>query len=156
MTEGGRTVYGGGGITPDEKYEAPKIDRLELELGRNGLFNFARWYFGSHSTSLPKGWMPDAAFLEEFHDYLLKHGTNFTESEFMQDRDWITRYLAREMYITAFNVDESDRIFSQTDPEVAKAVDAMPKASALLETTKKIIVERMNAQQQRSAAAARR
>jgi carboxyl-terminal processing protease len=50
------------------------------------------------------------------------------------------------MYMTAFNVDESDRVFAQTDPEVAKAVDAMPKANALLETTKKIIVERMNAQ----------
>jgi carboxyl-terminal processing protease len=101
--------------------------------------------------------MPDTAFLEEFHDYLLKHGTSFTETEFMQDRDWITRYLAREIYITAFNLDESDRIFAQTDPEVAKAVDAMPKANALLETTKKIIVERMNAQhQQRSAAAAHR
>jgi carboxyl-terminal processing protease len=157
MTEGGRTVYGGGGITPDEKYEAPKMDRLELELARSGLFNFARFYFGSHSTSLPKGWMPDTAFLEEFHDYLLKHGANFTESEFMQDREWITRYLAREMYLTAFNLDESDRVFCQTDPEVAKAIDAMPKASALLETTKKIVVERMNGQQQqRSAAAARR
>jgi carboxyl-terminal processing protease len=97
--------------------------------------------------------MPDTAFLEEFHDYLLQHGTNFTESEFIQDRDWITRHLAREMYITAFNINESDRIFAQTDPEVAKAVDAMPKANALLETTKKIIVERMNAQH---AAAAHR
>ena len=146
MTEGGRTVYGGGGITPDEKFEAAKLDRLELELGRAGLFNFARWYFGSHSTSLPKGWMPDAAFLEQFHDYLLQHGTTFAESEFVQDKDWITRYLAREMYITAFNINESDRVFAQTDPEVAKAVDAMPKANALLESTKKIIVERMNAQ----------
>jgi carboxyl-terminal processing protease len=156
MTEGGRTVYGGGGITPDEKYDAPKMDRLEVELVRAGLFNFARWYFGSHSTSLPKGWMPDTAFLEEFHDYLLKHGTSFTESEFMQDRDWITRYLAREIYITAFNLDESDRIFAQTDPEVAKAVDAMPKANALLESTKKILVERMNAQRQQRTAAAHR
>jgi carboxyl-terminal processing protease len=100
--------------------------------------------------------MPDAIFIEEFHDYLLKHGTTFTESEFVQNKDWITRYLAREMYITAFNIDESDRIFAQTDPEVAKAVDAMPKANALLESTKKIIVERMNAQHQPGAAAAAR
>jgi carboxyl-terminal processing protease len=153
MTEGGRTVYGGGGITPDEKFEAAKMDRLEVDLIRAGLFNFARSYFGSHSTNLPKGWMPDTAFLEEFHDYLLKHGTTFADSEFMQDKDWITRYLAREMYITAFNIDESDRVFAQTDPEVAKAVDAMPKANALLESTKKILVERMNAQH---AAAAHR
>jgi carboxyl-terminal processing protease len=155
MTEGGRTVYGGGGITPDEKFEAGKLDRLEVELSRSGLFNFTRWYFGSHSTALPKGWMPDAAFLEEFHDYLLKNGTTFTESEFMLDKDWIKRFLAREMYITAFNLDESDRVFAQTDPEVAKAVDAMPKANALIETTKKILVERMNAQHAPAAAAHR-
>src|SRR6266567_2462107 len=30
MTEGGRTVYGGGGITPDEKYEIGKFDHLQV------------------------------------------------------------------------------------------------------------------------------
>ena len=40
--------------------------------------------------------------------------------------DWIRRFLAKEMYIYAFNVDESDRIFAQTDPEVQRAIDAMP------------------------------
>ena len=44
--------------------------------------------------------------------------TTFTEAEFTKDHDWIKRYLAKEMYITAFNVDESDRMFAQTDPEV--------------------------------------
>src|SRR3954451_17554694 len=34
MTDGGRTVYGGGGITPDEKYEAAKLDRLQADLYR--------------------------------------------------------------------------------------------------------------------------
>ena len=97
--------------------------------------------------------MPDTAFVGQFHDYLVQHGASFVESEFIQDRDWITGYLAREMYITAFNVDESERVFAQTDPEVGKAVDAMPKANALLESTKKILVERMNAQH---AAAAHR
>jgi len=55
MTDSGRTVYGGGGITPDEKYEAPKMDRLEVELFRKGLFNFTRQYFTKHST---KGFYP--------------------------------------------------------------------------------------------------
>jgi carboxyl-terminal processing protease len=120
MTEGGRTVYGGGGITPDEKYEAPKMDGLELELGRSDVSNFTRWYCGSHSTSLPKGWMPDTAFLEQFHDYLVQHGTSFVESEFIQDRDWITRYLAREIYITAFNIDESDRRFTGAEMQTLR------------------------------------
>src|SRR5450755_4349116 len=53
MTEGGRTVYGGGGITPDEKYETAKLDRLQVELYRSGLFDFTRSYFGTHSATLP-------------------------------------------------------------------------------------------------------
>ncbi|HJT87394.1 MAG TPA: S41 family peptidase [Bryobacteraceae bacterium] len=147
MTDAGRTVYGGGGITPDQKYETPKLDRFETDLIRKGaFFNYTRTYFGSHDTHLPKGWMPDEAFLTEFHDYLLKENYKFTESEFTQDHDWVRRYLAREIYITAFNLDESYRVFNQTDPEVQLAVDAMPKAEALLQSAKKIIVQRLSSQ----------
>src|SRR3954471_9683528 len=143
MTDSGRRVYGGGGITPDEKFETPKMDRFELELFRSGLFNFTRAYFAKHPATLPKGWMPDETVIEELHEFLLKSGTKFTEAEFTQDHDWIRRFLAKEMYIYAFNVDESDRIFAQTDPEVARAVEAMPKAQALLETARKVVVQRM-------------
>jgi carboxyl-terminal processing protease len=145
MTEGGRTVYGGGGITPDEKFETEKLDRLQVELYRSGLFNFTRSYFGTHPASLPKGWMPDEALLVDLKSYLRSHGTVFTDADFARHRDWIRRYLTREMYTTAFNLDESDAIFARTDPEVEKAVDMMPKALALLESAKKIIVQRMNA-----------
>jgi carboxyl-terminal processing protease len=147
MTEGGRTVYGGGGITPDEKYTEPVLDSLEVELMRkSAFFNYTRSYFGTHDTSLPKNWMPDDASLIDFHDYLLKQKYTFTEGEFTQDRDWIKRQLAGEMYITAFNKDESDRVLAQTDPEVERAVESMPRARALVETAKKVVAQRMSAQ----------
>ena len=146
MTEGGRTVYGGGGITPDEKYETAKLDRFQVELLRSGLFNFTRSYFGTHPATLPKGWMPDDNLVTDLKSYVKSHGSVVTDAEFAKDRDWIKRNLAKEMYTTAFNVDESDAMFARTDPEVEKAVDMMPKASALLESAKKIIVQRMNAQ----------
>jgi carboxyl-terminal processing protease len=146
MTEGGRTVYGGGGITPDEKYETPKLDRFQVELLRNGLFDFTRSYFGSHPASLAKGWMPDEPLLAELKSYLKSHGTVFTEAAFARHHDWIKRYLAKEMYTTAFNVDESDAMFARTDPEVETAVEMMPKASALLETAKRIVAQRMKSQ----------
>ena len=146
MTEGGRTVFGGGGITPDEKYDTAKLDRLQADLFRNGLFNFTRSYFGTHPASLPKGWMPDDQLLGDLKSYLRSHGTVFTDADFDKHHDWIRRYLAKEMYTTGFNVDESDAMFARTDPEVEKAVDMMPKASALLESAKKIIVQRMNSQ----------
>ena len=144
MTDSGRTVYGGGGITPDEKYVAPRIDSLEVWLLRSGFFTFTRKYFTKHTAPLPHGWMPDDAVLRELHDYLAKSGTKFTEAEFTQDRDWMKRYLAREMYIHAFNVDESDRVFAQTDPEVERAVEAMPKAASLVQNVKKVLAERMS------------
>ncbi len=144
MTEGGRTVYGGGGITPDEKYETAKLDRFQVELFRSGLFNFTRSYFGTRPASLPKGWMPDDQLLTELKSYLKSHGTVFTDAQFVKHHDWIKRYLAKEMYTTAFNVDESDTMFARTDPEVEKAVEMMPKASALLESAKKIIALRTN------------
>jgi carboxyl-terminal processing protease len=143
MTDSGRRVYGGGGITPDEKYESPKMDKLELELFRTGLFNFTRAYFAKHPATLPKGWMPDEQAIEELHEFLLSSGAKFTEADFTQDHDWIRRYLAKEMYIYAFNVDESDRVFAQTDPEVARAIEAMPKAEALVQNARKVVVQRM-------------
>jgi len=143
MTDGGRTVYGGGGITPDIKYDTPKMDALEAELYRNGLFSFTREYFGKHTSSLPKGWLPDDQVIEELHDYELQHGVKFSEAQFTADHDWIKRHLAKEMYVWAFNVDESDRIFAMTDPEVQKAVENMPEASALAQHAKKAIVQRM-------------
>jgi len=143
MTDSGRTVYGGGGITPDEVYKAPAMDRLESQLYRNALFAFTRTYFATHSVKPDAGWMPDATTIRELHDYLLTNNYNFTEPEFAGDTDWIRRYLAREMYIWVFGKDESDRIFAQTDPEVAKAVELMPKAEALTAAARKVIAQRL-------------
>jgi carboxyl-terminal processing protease len=141
-TDGGRAVYGGNGIAPDEKYAAPRRDRLEAALDRTGLFSFTRAYFAAHPAKLPEGWMPSNGLIEQLHDYLLDHGYQFTEAEFTRDHDWIKRYLAREMYIWAFNVDESDRVFAMTDPEAVQAVDALAQAAALLEKGRVVVESR--------------
>jgi carboxyl-terminal processing protease len=156
MTDAGRTVYGGGGITPDEKYVEPTLDSFQVELIRkSATFNFTRTYFATHDTNLPKNWMPDEATLNEFHDYLLKHDSTFTELDFTKDRDWVERQLAIDMYVTAFNKDESERVAAQTDPEVERAVESMPRARALLETAKKVAARRMSSQPQTSEAFAK-
>ena len=143
MTDGGRTVYGGGGISPDEQF-VPKWDRLETDLVRKyAFFNFAKHYFGNKEAKLPKGWVPDEAILNQFHDFILEQGFKFTEAEFTMDHAWLKTYLQREMYITAFSIDESRRIAIETDPMVERAIDAMPKAKALLDTSKKILAQRM-------------
>src|SRR5215475_4119128 len=45
LTDSGRTVYGGGGISPDVKYDTPKSNRFQDTLLQNyAFFNFAKHY----------------------------------------------------------------------------------------------------------------
>jgi len=138
-------VYGGGGISPDEQF-VPKYDKFQTDLVRKyALFNFTKHYFGNKDAKLPKGWVPDENILTQFHDYLMKQGFKFTEAEFTKDHEWLKQSLQREMYITAFSLDDSRRVAVETDPMVQKAVDAMPKAKALLDTSRRIVAQRMAA-----------
>jgi carboxyl-terminal processing protease len=144
MTDAGRTVYGGGGISPDEKYVTPKFNPFQVQiLSKFAFFNFSKRYFGSHEAKLPKNWAPDANIMNEFHAFLLTEKFQFTEAEFAENNDWIKRFLRKEMYITAFSADEANRIKVETDPMVEKAVDSLPRARALLESAKRVIVQRM-------------
>lgn len=142
-TDSGRTVYGGGGITPDEKWEAPKLNPFQINVLRKfGFFAFTAKYFGSHDTKLPKGWVADNNILNDFHAFLLKENVPFTEAEWAENNQWIKEQLTREMYITAFGSEESRRYQVDTDPLVQKAIDSIPKARALQETAKKTLAQR--------------
>ncbi len=137
QTDLGRVVYGGGGITPDEKFERPKLDPFELSvLRKNAFFSFSAHYFSTHDTKLAKNWMPDEPILEDMHDYVMKQGVQFTEADWTRDRDWVRNELRQEMYITAFSYEDSQKVAVEQDPEVQKAIEAMPKAAHLLADSK--------------------
>jgi carboxyl-terminal processing protease len=143
-TDSGRTVFGGGGITPDEKYTAPLMNKFQIEtlLRKYSFFKFSAKFFGPRADpKLPAGWVPDEQMVNDFHQFLLDTGVSFTEAEFTENHQWVKDQLKREMYITGFNVDASDRVQIEQDPEVVKAVEAMPKAKMLLENAKKVIVK---------------
>jgi len=143
MTDSGRTVYGGGGIAPDEKYTPPKLNRFQIELLQQAaFFNFTAKHFGKINSRLPRNWEPDAAIENEFHGFLLDSGISFTEADYAVNRDWLRTQLKREVYAYAFSIDEANRVEVESDPEVAKAVEAMPKAKALLDTAKKLLAQR--------------
>jgi carboxyl-terminal processing protease len=144
MTDGGRTVYGGGGISPDEKYMPPKYDKFEIEMARsNAYFNFASHYLGTHQMKVTKDWTPDNEVMNAFHEFLLKKEIPFTEAEFTQDSDWLKRQVTMAVLWNGLSNDDSRAYEEMTDPEVLKAVDSLPKAQALLNSAKKLVVQRM-------------
>jgi carboxyl-terminal processing protease len=144
MTDSGRTVYGGGGISPDEKFVTPKLNQFQITLlSKFAFFNFTKRYFGGREAKLPQGWAPDTAIMNEFHAFLLKENLQFTEADFAENVDWLKRYLRREMYITAFSQDEARKIMVETDPIMEKAIEAIPKAQALLNNAKRVVAQRL-------------
>src|SRR5205814_7609103 len=89
-TDSGRIVFGGDGISPDERYSDPKVSRLQAQLlGRLAFFYFAPEYFSAHSTQLAKDWMPSPEIVDNFRAFITKRGITFTPEEFEHDRTWI-------------------------------------------------------------------
>jgi carboxyl-terminal processing protease len=141
MTDSGRTVYGGNGIQPDEKF-TDKYNRFQVETLRKAVFrDYIPKFFSNHDTKLAKDWTPDEQMMNDFHQYMLKNNVQFTEAEFAENVDWLKVQLKREALITAVSLDESERYGIETDPVVIKAMESMPKAKALLDTQKKQMVQ---------------
>jgi carboxyl-terminal processing protease len=146
QTDLGRVVYGGGGITPDEKFKTPDLDALQVAAVRKDIFfNFTSFYFASHPTKLPQGWTPDEEVMNNLHYYLLKNGVQFSEADWTHDHAWMRDQLRAQMYVTAFSFEDSQRVGVEQDPEVQKAIDAMPKASTLLAQSKAHFVGKQRA-----------
>lgn len=139
-TDSGRVVFGGDGISPDEKYETPAETRLEASLSAHmAFFFFAPEYFASHDVHLSKDWRPDDAAVESFRAFATARGIEFSSAEFERDRSWIRDRLCEELFITAFSKEDSDRLVVQDDPEVLKAIDSLPESKALIEKARQII-----------------
>lgn len=144
MTDSGRAVFGGNGIAPDEKFTAAPLNKFQIELLRRAaFFGFTPVYFGGKEAKLPTGWSPDAKVIEEFKAYLKKSNATFTEEEFKDNLEWVRNTLQAEFYKTAFDIDEAAKYEVEIDPEVRRAVEALPKARELVEKARKMIVQRM-------------
>jgi carboxyl-terminal processing protease len=135
-------------IKPDEQFTPAKYNKFQTELLRKFVFfSYTAKYFGSREAKLPQGWSPDAALMTEFRQFVTKAGAAFTEAEWNENLEWTRQSLQRELYLTAFGVEEARKLAIETDPMVLKAVDALPKAKSLLENAKKLIVQRMAPQE---------
>jgi carboxyl-terminal processing protease len=142
-TDTGRKMYGGGGITPDEKFDPVKPTLFERRIYNSSVvYRFASTYFGPTKPQLPQGWMPDSDLLSRFKDYLHTKDFPFTDAEYSRDTKWLTEEIRKEFYMRAFDKKTADRAQFVDDPEVQKAVEDMPKAAALLGEAQKVMAAR--------------
>jgi carboxyl-terminal processing protease len=143
-TDSGRQVYGGGGITPDIKIPATKPTAFQLRLAQQyAFFNFAKHYLLNRHVQ--KNWEVDDAALQEFKSFLQKQQIAFTDPEFNEAQDWIKGNIKSEVFTAEFGQAAGLQVRAETDPEVIKALELLPQAKALLETSRKIVAERAGA-----------
>jgi carboxyl-terminal processing protease len=146
-TDTGRAVYGGGGIAPDEVAKPAKttlaegrlIDpvfafALELTTGRvAGFENYKvqraiEYDHVLQSTDFP---VTEDLFKEFKRFVATKPVFKVTPEQLDRLRPFVERQLRYDVATAAYGSVAALQVFNDTDPQIARAVDAMPRAREL-------------------------
>jgi carboxyl-terminal processing protease len=129
-TDSGRIVYGGGGITPDEKIAELKSDHFQdVTLQHYAFFDFSKHYLSTHTIT--KDMAVDDAMQQEFKAFLKEKKIDYTDKEFADNLDWTKAMIKKEMFTSQFGQTLGNEVITQWDPQVQKALGYMPEALAL-------------------------
>jgi carboxyl-terminal processing protease len=144
LTDGGREVYGGGGITPDIEVPPPKLNDIQQKLAdRDALYDFAQRYLGVHKT-VPRDFQVTPEVIDEFNKYLADQEIHVTPEDVQDNLDFIKDQLRYLLVYDIYGEDVRLTLEAQNDPLVAKAVEALPQAAALLAHAKQYVASREN------------
>ena len=149
LTDGGRQVTGGGGITPDVVVPEPKLNDFQQLLLHHNVFypyqgsvgGFTTFYLGTKPT-VTKDFVADDAVMADFRKYLDRLGLKYSDTDIAQNQDWIKRMIKKEVFTSVFGLTEGYEVELEDDPQVLKAIDSLPEARALYENVRKVIAER--------------
>ncbi len=141
LTDSGRPVYGGGGITPDFKLPAQKLSDFQDELlYKDVFFHFAPVYVANHTVD--QNFQVNDAVLSEFKQYLSKQGIQWTDAELNGVTDWLKTQIKAKIFTIKFGQLAGLRVLANADPEIQKAVTYLPQAEALEQRAIKIDKEK--------------
>ena len=145
LTDSGRTVYGGGGITPDVKVDTPKSNHFQdVLLQHLVFFDFAKSYLATRT--IPRDFKVDDAVMKDFKQFLTKQQIPYTDQDINGVRDWIDMSITSELITSQFGQEEGLKVRAEWDPMINKAVTLMPQALALEDTAKKTLALKASAQ----------
>jgi carboxyl-terminal processing protease len=149
LTDSGRQVFGGGGITPDVVVAAPKPDDFQQTLLRRGVFyadpqgvgDFTRFYLGE-KPNVGKDFTVNDDVIREFRKYLDKEKIKYTEQDIQANLTWLKWQIKRETFTSVFGLTDGYKVELQDDPQLDKAVEMIPQAKALYSNARKVLAER--------------
>jgi len=146
-TDTGRAVYGGGGISPDEVVKPGTISAAERHL-RDVLFAFSlelttgrvkgfeqyqvqRAIEFDHELANEDYPVTDALFVELKKFAASKPIYKVSPDQLDKTRTFAERQLRYNVLSAAYGYRTATQVFNDGDPQIARAVDAMPRAREL-------------------------
>jgi carboxyl-terminal processing protease len=141
LTDSGRTVYGGGGITPDVKIEPPKSTPFEDVLAEHNIFlGFTEQYL-SHRT-IPKDFQVDDSVLADFRQYLASQNIDYTPQELTSNQDWLKTNIRSTLFTTQFGETSGLQVEADWDPMIQQAVGLMSQAAQLEQRAEQVVAQK--------------
>jgi carboxyl-terminal processing protease len=137
MTDSGRTVYGGGGITPDVKIETPKSNHFqEVLIAHSAFFRFATHYLTNHTPT--KDFQVDENVLNDFKQFLGSQDISYSDQDLNGVMDWVKANIKAEIFTSTFGQMEGLKVRATWDPMVNQALTFMPQAATLEQAAEKL------------------
>jgi carboxyl-terminal processing protease len=146
-TDTGRAVYGGGGISPDEVVKPGLISAaerhlrdvlfaysLELTTGRVAGFEAYKVQRGiefDHDLANEDFPVTDALFKDLKRFAASKPVFKVTADQLDKQRTYAERQLRYNLLSAAYGYRTATQVFNDADPQISRAVDAMPRAREL-------------------------
>jgi carboxyl-terminal processing protease len=141
-TDGGREVFGGGGITPDIQVAPPTLNAVQQKLAdEDAIYDFSQRYLGLHKT-IPRDFQVTADVIEGFNEYLAGRDLRISPAQVAENLDFVKQRLRNQLVQIVYGRDQESKLEAEDDPLVAKAVESMPQAAALLAHTKQYLASR--------------
>lgn len=142
LTDGGREVYGGGGIDPDVKVAAPKLTPTQERLeSRGAFFNFGKVYLGVHKT-IARDFDANDPVIEEFQQFLAKEKIQLSDQDLQDNVDYIKKRIRLQLVTVIYGENEAAQLSIENDYVVQKALDNLPQAKELLAKAKKYMASK--------------
>jgi carboxyl-terminal processing protease len=163
LTDAGRRVYGGDGITPDYCVEAPEASKFVSHLiARQAFVGFSGGFSAAEATGVAqisgtgsrseatskkvkvvdRTFRADAAVFAEFRAYLAERKIRFSDDDLSANREGIGREIEEEVLRQAFGEGEARRRVMAWDPQVKKALEVIGKAETLVKDPQRFVAER--------------
>jgi carboxyl-terminal processing protease len=147
-TDGGRTVYGGGGITPDIKVTySRKLTEFQTKLEREQIIHeFANNYANSKGMkrdndfeAFLKSWEVDDATMDQFRHFLddknksadKDHLVSYTPEEFKVDSPYVRQAIKREVARNVWGEMMRYRVAIEDDEMIEEAMKHFNEAALM-------------------------